>query len=350
MIFQSDSPLRSLPVTPPPQSISSSWSKSPARVPDPEHLKAVWSQASEKDSAPTVNSLKEIADDLTTVPFSILEVKSEDGGTPPPQVPVAPPSRMSASEVTRAFQTVPSAPSNNSPLHTNPFNPGLSPPLGVHDKALRQAPVGFPQPPSAQHIARPHYMGYPASMESHSPSPPTLVYSHVMPNGMQSSPSGTPYGQPLWMQLGPQMVRPQPPSPYNPSLMPYHMPSAQNGVYPSSVGAPSSQGSPAPYPSAPPSQMLVSPVLPQAAPVPPHMMYATSPMLVPVPPPGGAPVQPHPYPGVVGMGRNNVPLRNPIDSRQPPNTTHPQQQASRFPVHNSGFSQVPPQTFVRPSW
>ncbi|KIK98508.1 hypothetical protein PAXRUDRAFT_24167 [Paxillus rubicundulus Ve08.2h10] len=79
--------------TPASASFSTPWSKSPlgfpskdspARAPDPEHLKAVWSQATDKEPMAAVNSLEGIADDLTALPFTIQEVKSEDGETPPP--------------------------------------------------------------------------------------------------------------------------------------------------------------------------------------------------------------------------------------------------------------------------
>ena len=46
--------------------------ESPARAPDPEHLKAVWSQTAAQEALPVVNSLEGIADDLTAVPFTLL--------------------------------------------------------------------------------------------------------------------------------------------------------------------------------------------------------------------------------------------------------------------------------------
>ena len=58
--------------------------ESPARAPDPEHLKAVWSQTPDKAHIQPINSLKGIADDLTSVPFSLQDVKSDGGETPPP--------------------------------------------------------------------------------------------------------------------------------------------------------------------------------------------------------------------------------------------------------------------------
>ena len=344
--LQTDPLLRSHPATPPSQSSSAAWVRSPARV-DPEHLKAVWSQTPDKDGLPTVNSLKGIADDLSTVPFSIHEVKSEDGGTPPLPGPVAPPSRMSASEVTRAFQTVPSGPSNPS-LRVNPFSPPImGSPLNGH-KALKP-PVGLPQPPMDPNASRSPYMSYPPQLNGHSPSPPTLIYSHV-------SPATTSYAQPMWMSLpqqGPQMMRPQPSSPYSPSLMPYSIPASQNGMY--HPPNPASQPQPPQYSRPMGSQLLVSPVMPQASPVPHHMVYATSPMLMHPPPPGPVP-QPQPYAGAIGMGRGSIPPpptgRNPMDQRHPPNpmSQPPAAPTPRFPTHNPGYSHVPPQSFIRPSW
>ncbi|EJD04311.1 uncharacterized protein FOMMEDRAFT_140309 [Fomitiporia mediterranea MF3/22] len=352
---QSDPFLQKPPATPPPQNTSSTWAKSPARVPDPEHLKAVWSQASNNDSVPTVNSLKSIADDLTAVPFTLQEVKSEGGTPPPPPGPVAPPTRMSASEVTRAFQTVPSAPSNGMPaasLRSNQMPSNLSSPIGPQ-RALKPPAIGLPPPPAMNPGApRPPYMAYSTSMSNHSPSPPTLVYSHVMPSGMAGSPSTSPYGQPVWMpvvQQGTQIIRAQPSSPYSPSLMPYAVPNAQNGVYPSSSMS-NPQGSPATYPSAPPSQMMVSPVMSHASTAPPQAMYSGSPMVMHVAPPGGAP-QPRAYPpGAVGLGRGSMPVQvpNPMDPRSHPPHGTPAAPVSRYPVHNpAGYTPAPPQSYVR---
>lgn len=341
-------------MTPASQKSPSVWGKSPSRAPDPEHLKAVWSQAPDSDSVPTVNSLKSIADDLPAVPFTLQEVKSECGTPPPaPPGPVAPPTRMSASEVTRAFQTVPSGPSNGIPsngLRTN--HSSVTSPMSSQ-RALKPPPIGLPPVPAMNpSVPRPPYLGYSTSLSNHSPSPPTLVYSHVMSNGMASSPAASPYGQPMWMpvvQQGPQMLRPQPASPYSPSLMPYPMPPAQNGMYPPAGNLPNSQGSPASYPSAPPaSQMMVSPILSHASPVPPHMMYQGSPMVVHVQPAGGAP-QSRSYPaGVVGMGRGTMPVQNPMDPRSHPPPGPPAAPASRFPVQNPGYTHVAPPSYARP--
>lgn len=343
------------PLTPPPQNVSSSWTKSPARVPDPEVLKAVWSQASPKEALPPVNSLKGIADDLTSVPFSLHEVKSE-GGTPPPHGPAAP-TRMSAIEVTRAFQTVPTGPSNSltSSLHSG-FSSSMDSPVSTH-RVLKPSSIGHP-PTGHQNAGRPPYMSYPSPMSNHSPSP-TLVYSHIVPNGMAPGPTASSYSQPMWMhQQAPQMLRAQPPSPYSPSLMPYHIQPTQGNVgmysHPHQNGLTNSQnphGSPASYPSAPLPQM-VSPVAPPAQPVHPHMMYPGSPMLVHVPPAGGGSIpRTYPTPGVVGMGRG---APTPMDAHarpgpQPAPSGPPTGPVSRFPVHTTPqYSHAPPQPYVRP--
>ncbi|KAL5495599.1 hypothetical protein ACEPAI_1062 [Sanghuangporus weigelae] len=351
---QNDPFLQRQPATPPPQNTPSSWSKSPSRAPDPEHLKAVWSQAPDSDSVPAVNSLKNIADDLPAVPFTLHEVKSE-GGTPPPAPPgpVAPPTRMSASEVTRAFQTVPSGPSNgvgSAALRNNQIPSNVSSPMSTQ-RALKPPTIGLPPPPSINASAsRPPYMGFPTATTNHSPSPPTLVYSHVLPNGMGGSPVSSPYGQPMWVpvvQQGPQMIRTQSSSPYSPSLMPYSISAAQNGMYPPS-NMPNLQSSPATYSGAPvSSQMMVSPVLPHATAAPPNPMYPSSPMVVHVAPLGASPQARPPYPpGPVGMGRASLPVQNPMDPRSQPAPGPPTAPPSRFPVHNPGYTPVP-QTFAR---
>ncbi|KAJ7919112.1 hypothetical protein B0H13DRAFT_261543 [Mycena leptocephala] len=102
-------------------SLNISVKESPLRGPDPEHLKAVWSQTSNKAGLHAVNSLEGIADDLTAIPFTLQDVKSEDGGTPPPTTSIAS-SRMSLHDVTRAFQQVPSSSSSSS----------LRPPISPH--------------------------------------------------------------------------------------------------------------------------------------------------------------------------------------------------------------------------
>lgn len=330
--------------------------ESPARAPDPEHLKAVWSQASDKKSIPAVNSLKGIADDLTAVPFTLQEVKSEDGGTPPPAASAPPPSRMSASEVTRAFQTVPAGPGNSSsPMQPRnlPFAPPMSSPNNGHP-GPRTPGAHLPQPAAAPSM-RPPFPGYPSPMTSHSPSP-TLMYSHHPPNGTPPHP----YGQPMWMpvsghmpQQSPQMMRPQPsPSPYNPQLLPYPPAGAPSSMYAVPTSQPGAQNPPGHYVNgAHPRMALVSPVMAPATTVHHMPMYAASPILVHAPPHSGTPPA-QTYPAAVGMGRGVMPVRNnSYDNRQ--SLPVMQQQAPpgvRFPNHNPGYTHVPPTSFVRPTW
>jgi len=211
--------------------------ESPVRIPDPEHLKAVWSQTSNKAGLHAVNSLEGIADDLTAIPFTIQEVKSEDGETPPPSVP-APPSRMSLHDVTRAFQQVPaSSSSSSSTPHRTP--PTVTPP------ATRPSNYAYANP------IRPAYP-YPSPMMSHS-LPSNAMYSHTMPASpipgrMAINGHAPMYTQPMWVPLaGPapqnhgNMMRPMA-SPYPAQLIPYP-----------------SSGTPGLYGSQPPQNMHGSP-------------------------------------------------------------------------------------------
>lgn len=259
---------------------------------------------------------------------------------------------MSASEVTKAFQTVPSGPSNHVPspsIRAGQSSSVLNSPLGNH-RPLKPNAISLPQttlqPVLNLPAPRLHYVGY-TTITNHSPSPPTLMYSHVQ-NRMPSSPAASPYGQPIWMpvvhQQGTPLMRTQPASPYNPSVVPYHVAGApQNGVYPPQNGMPNAQGSHSAYPNPPP--MMVSPVMPQATAVPSHMMYAGSPMLVPVATPSGPP-QPRPFSNVA-TGRPPMAVQNPMGSR-PPNSGHPPSSAPRYPVHGTGYQPVHVQPFSRP--
>ena len=353
------------PNTPPPQPSASAWAKSPARVPDPEHLKAVWSQPTSKEPLPAVNSLKIIADDLTAVPFTLQEVKSEGGSPPPLPGPVAPPSRMTASEVTRAFQTVPTAPANAAPTPSSRsahLPPTTNSPI-ASQRSLKPHSIGLPPPAVYPSPGQTFY--YPPPV-NHSPSPPTMVYSHVVPNGDAASPA-SPYAQPVWMpvmqQPGQQMLRPQPSSPYSPQLIPYQTTGTQNGMMrsPANGLVPTPTGLPGPFGATAPAQMIVSPVMHHATAAQP-VVYSGSPMMVHVPAPGVIPQHPHqrPYvPGVVGMGRGG---HNPMDSRthhhQHPHA-HPQampptggaHHPQRFPGQTPGYNAAPaPQAFIPQQW
>ncbi|KAM6497945.1 hypothetical protein JOM56_005893 [Amanita muscaria] len=197
--------------------------ESPARAPDPEHLKAVWSQTTnDKAGLQPVNSLEGIADDLTSLPFTIQDVKSEDGETPPP--PLSGPSsmRMSLHDVTRAFQQVPSSSSA-------PHKPSISPPSTTAPVARPAVPnFAYPVPPNNM---RPAYAAYPSPMMSHSPSP-TMMYPHVVsspvPGRMQPNGHAPMYNPPphMWVPVQPSvqnsngMMRPMA-SPYAATMMPY---------------------------------------------------------------------------------------------------------------------------------
>ncbi|KIK71310.1 hypothetical protein GYMLUDRAFT_79405 [Collybiopsis luxurians FD-317 M1] len=249
------------PITPPTHhtppwarsSLGLSVKESPVRVPDPEHLKAVWSQTSNQPGLHPVNSLDGITDDLPTVPFTIQDVKSEDGETPPP-TSIAP-SRMSLHEVTRAFQQVPSS------TGMAPHRPTISPPSTTAPVArptpTTTAPYAYPPPPvqpPSQNI-RPQYGSFhPSPMMSHSPAP-GVMYTHaspIPPNRMQVNGHMPPYS-PVWMPLqspntqNSPMMRPMTANYPNPPMMPYHSPGAPQPMYsmhPPNMSAPSQQSTP----------------------------------------------------------------------------------------------------------
>jgi serine/arginine repetitive matrix protein 2 len=254
-IGQSDTPL-----TPP---TSTGWTKglvkdSPVRKPDPEQLKLLWSQTSEKANVPGVNSLEGIADDLPSVSFMLQEVKSEDGETPPPTSSNGPgPSRMSLHDVTRAFQQV-------------------------------------PPPPVHSVVGGPAYPPYSSPMLSHSPAP-TLMYPHpIAPNQIMGGPSAQ-YPQPMWFPMAaPGGQTPGAPlralhSPYPPhaSYIPYPSP----GTY-----APSQPGPPGPLPNG--TQNRSRPGAPAG--LSPNMSHSRAPATVPMY--QGSPVLVHPQ-AVHTMGR-----------------------------------------------
>lgn len=201
-------------------SINAPLKESPARGPDPEHLKAVWSQTSIKAGSRGVNSLEGIADDFATLPLTIQDVKLEDGETPPPSVS-APPSRMSLHDVTRAFQQVP--PSSSSSSSTPHRTPPIAPPPVVRNSSYA---YGLP----TSNGMRSNYP-YPSPMMNHSPAP-NLMYPPPMPASPVPSRmlvnGHTPlYTQQMWMPMAapvPQnhgnMMRPMG-SPYPAHLMPY---------------------------------------------------------------------------------------------------------------------------------
>ncbi|KAF8226096.1 hypothetical protein L208DRAFT_1367561 [Tricholoma matsutake] len=336
-----------VPITPPSQH-NSPWTRtalsmplkeSPARGPDPEHLKAVWSQTSNKSGFHSVNSLEGIADDLTALPFTLQEVKSEDGETPPPSVSAAP-SRMSLHDVTKAFQQVPSSSSSSSTSHRTP--PITAPPT------TRPPNYAYTLPPPPPNGMRP-YGAYPSQMLSHSPSP-GVMYPHPMasspvPNRMPVNGHTPVYNPPMWMSMpGPSpqnhgnMMRAMT-SPYPAQLMPYPSPGTP-AMY-------ASQSSPGMQNTAQQQTVgqagrdrgmsLMSPVMPPAAPA----MYG-SPVLM------HAPVmsvpQNHGYMPVQGSGRGQVRA----DSGHLPVQQHSQH--SNYMPPQSSFNPVASASFARSPW
>lgn len=254
--------------------------ESPVRRPDPEHLKAVWSQTSNQPGLHPVNSLDGITDDLPTVPFTIQDVKSEDGQTPPPTTVAS--SRMSLHDVTRAFQQVPSSPSISS------HRPTISPPSTT-------APVARPTPTYNYHPtpvqppnqnARPPYPYHPPPMMSHSPAPGAM-FSHPspMPNRMQVN-GQAPLYSPVWMPLqnpnaqSSPMMRPMTASYPAPSMMPYHPSPGAQPMYalpPPNMPPPIQQNG---APTRGRTVSMMSPAMSHAVPAIP--IYTGSPAMMPV--------------------------------------------------------------------
>jgi hypothetical protein len=217
----------------PSAAVMSSPAKDLARLPDPEHLKAVWSQVSEKGHTPTSNSLKAIGDDLPAIPFTLQDVKSEDGGTPPPTGSGASSRTMSLQDVTRAFQQVSTPPvgqSSSSPgsgaqQQTRPSY-GYSPSGGVPDTAPR--PVYSPYPPQMMTSGSPAYAYVPQPM----PSPGARAMSV---NGQAT------YAQPMWIPMGSA-----PPTP-GAGVRPLHSPYGTPMMAPPMMAYPTPGAPPAMY-------------------------------------------------------------------------------------------------------
>ncbi|KAG9314575.1 hypothetical protein JVU11DRAFT_5377 [Chiua virens] len=335
--------------TPASASFSTPWTKSPlsfsskespARAPDPEHLRAVWSQTADKEQISAVNSLEGIADDLTALPFTIQEVKSEDGETPPPtSATVA--SKISLHDVTRAFQQVPT-PSNISSHRPPP----LSPPA-ANGPITRPPNFSYPTPPQPPGAAI-HFPAFSSPMLAHSPSP-TVLYPPTAPSPIPRVPmNGHPqlYNQPVWLPMQtPQnnsAARAPVPSPYPPQVVAYHTPTPVHSVYapglpPQNVPPPVSGSAPPPTRGMP----MLSPVMHPAAPanVP---MYNGSPVLM-HPPAMIAPRHRPPYmnsgPSERGQGRSESMSTAP-HMQQP---SHSQNHIPPQPM----YTHVP---FSRPSW
>jgi serine/arginine repetitive matrix protein 2 len=314
-----------------------SFSLKESRAPDPEHLKAVWSQAPDEGRQPVVNSLEGIADDLTALPFTLQDVKSEDGETPPPTSTA--PSRMSLHDVTRAFQQVPSPSSTSSALRsTSPSNMSLP--------SQRNYAYSLPTPPNN---VRPAYGPYSSSAMGHSTSP-TLVYSHAIspspvPGRMPINGHAPLYSQPLWMpptapsQSHGGMFRPLP-SPYPSQLMSYPAPSSNPPMY---AAASSNMQNPLP----PPQQNDTSQTRGRNMPVMSPVMQHSHPNTQVYP---GSPVLMHAVPVMQVTHGAYIP-RPPSRGQMRTDHVPPLQQGqSGHHPSSSGYTTVPPTSFVRTTW
>jgi hypothetical protein len=289
--------------------------ESPSRAPDPEHLKAVWSQPSSKPDTKPVNSLEAIADDLTPLPFVLPGVKSSEGTTPSPSLPSAP-SRMSIHEVTRAFQQVPTSAGN--PVSRDKAQ--ISPPT-------TNAPVARPAPanPTAtyaypQNNLRPMYH-YP--MMTHSPAP--VMYSPMAPSPVQNRVvNGHPPMYNTWMPSpsSATMMRPIPQS-YHPMMQYASTGFAQPAGTNLMPMAPQPQGGGRPV-----GMPVMSPVL---SPV--QHPYGGSPVLMPA----------HQSHGYLALPGDRVQALRPDNGHMP---QHPIPSSHSHP--HTGFNPGPPSPFTRP--
>lgn len=297
-----------------------------SRGPDPEHLKAVWSQTSDKELARnTVNSLEGIADDLQALPFILQDVKSEDGSTPPPSSSSSVPSRMSLSDVTKAFQQVPASSSSSS------HRPTISPPSTTAPVARPTPfPYGMPMPIAGQNM-RPAYPGYSSPMMTHSPAP--MMYPHPMSGspvpGRMPLNGQTMYSAPLWVpgpgQSPGGMMRPM----GYPAMVPYPA-----GQYPPTMSpvTPHAQAQMNSRNRTMSSMSTMSPVMSHAHAVP---MYGGSPVMV------HAHAQPTVRPPAPGRTDSH-----PTSGQHNPQSA-PQQQP-QHQQHPNPYAPIHPVAFVRP--
>ncbi|KAJ7666445.1 hypothetical protein B0H17DRAFT_1089819 [Mycena rosella] len=309
------------PITPPSHH-TASWArtslnlslKDPLRGPDPEHLKAVWSQTSNKAGLHTVNSLEGIADDLTAIPFTLQDVKSEDGGTPPPPTSIAS-SRMSLHDVTRAFQQVPSSSSSSS------LRPPISPP-STSAPVARPPTYSYPLQPPPNQMMRPNYGPYSPMMSSPSPTMIQPVWMAQNHGGMMR-PMGSPYPQlmPYPTPAGTPMYAPQP-QPMQPMQNAPQQPNGPRGRSMSSV---------------------MSPVMPHQ-----NAMYPGSPILMHAPPMPVGYMNMPPGRGQMRNDNGHQPMQQ--QQHQQQQQQHPQHQPNGHPMHPSGYNPVPSTSFVRPTW
>lgn len=332
-----DSAERSL-LTPAAASFGPSWAKSPlnftpkdspARAPDPEHLKAVWSQATDKEPIPAVNSLEGIADDLTALPFTIQDVKSEDGETPPP-ISSAIPSKMSLHDVRRAFQQVPA--SSGTPHRAPPMSPQS--PSG---HITRSSTFTYSTSIQPSNTPMRGYTAFPSPMLVHSPSPNLYpAASSPIPRVPVNGPSQA-YNPHVWVQMqGSQShngaMRPMA-SPYPAPMIAYP---AAGAMHPSVYGPASTNQNASTATSGnvhPRGVPMMSPVMHPAAPAN-VQIYGGSPVMM-HPPPIMPTAHRPPYMSSTAPSRGPVRAEgatgSPLTHQPHPSNQHPQPMYTQVP-------------------
>lgn len=169
---------------------------SPNSRPDPS-LRQLWSQNLDKGGKLAANSLQGIADEPTPLSFTMQEMKSDYGETPPAttasgaSTSTTPTTRMSVADVHSAFRTVPalSPSSRPSPIPSRP------PPSTMSSSSQ----LSLPPTPSRQLLPPP------------SPGKPAVGFRPFVP-GQPFTPSGATPGTGLYGMGSPQMGARAPPS------------------------------------------------------------------------------------------------------------------------------------------
>ncbi|KZP00906.1 hypothetical protein CALVIDRAFT_217135 [Calocera viscosa TUFC12733] len=325
------------------------WGK--ALLPDPEHLKAVWSHPG--TSKITENSLKGISDEFpATLPVSVQELRSEDEDVPsvknadelPTPAVTEPPVRPSFFDPHKSFQQVPAQPVSSSARFVPPPPVNYSA-TGVHGHTpyggLGNAASTRPGP--VTHAGVRPFPSYAPIVPGHSPSPP-IMYTNASPYTMVSH--GVPQTispnmqQRIWVpqQGSPAASYVTTSTPYTPGMMPYGAPGTGMGR----PYQPLAPGSKAPGGERP--MLLHNP----------SMTHANS---------IGTHVSPpyHPVAGMEQMPGFSPPVHNALPQTHVGYTPHqanpPQQMYSvpigggRGAVRNTydGYQPVPSGAFVRPS-
>ncbi|EJU01125.1 hypothetical protein DACRYDRAFT_108457 [Dacryopinax primogenitus] len=334
--------------TPASGSTPNPWGKT--LLPDPEHLKAVWSHPG--TSKITENSLKGIADEFpTSLPVSVQELRSEDVDVPsvknadelPTPAVAEPPARPSFFDPHKSFQQVPIQPASS----TSRFVP--PPPVNYSGSGLHSSSPysGLGTVASARPAAAPlggvrPFPSYAPIVPGHSPSPPIMypaanAYAMVSPQTISPN-----MPQRIWVppQGSPATSYVTTSTQYTPGMMPYGAAGTVGAVgRPYQAMAP---GSKAPGGDRP--LLLHNPRLNLANPMGTHVSPPFAGMGNMEQMPGFSPPVPHALPQAhVGF---------------PPHQANPPQQMYTVPIGGGrgavrntydGYQPVPSGAFVRPS-